>query len=461
MAYELRNETGVPIKKDGTPVIASDVLEIKIEQLDEKNKSFVAVASTEDEDRDKDIIRQEGWKLTNFKRNPIIPWAHNYYGIPVAKSIKTWIDKTKKNTPRLLFQPKFDENDDESIKIFNKYRNGFLTSFSVGFQGLEFNWRDEENRWYGGREFTKQELLEISCVPVPANPHASTRLNYMGNKVPENLIQMGYPEIFAKTESGLFYPIMDIAMFSSPKEFEVEKGIIAVKANSLDENINNDEPVVGYLFDSNMFDDKTANEWIKDNAKNIMTTKYFEINFSDKGDISLDEVIAEETIKTFDSSVDMTKQSIEEDEEVITEENEKDVDVVIDNEKQLHEFVLKVENSINAFADIFVSKINELTESINKIINSEPYKKTIANGVEIIDNNLDSDKSENNDIIELDESLLTPGDNDKTNTDNDIEIDDELINDKKANFEIIGNSLKEKLAKNLKKALSEISGKID
>ena len=301
MAYQLRTEKGLPVQQEGKDVLVADHLEVKIEQLDEKAKSFVAVASTEDEDRDNDIVRQSGWVLANFKKSPIVPWSHNYYIPPIARSIKTWVADSTKG-PRLLFTPKFDADDEDSMKIFNKYKNGFLTSFSVGFRGIEFDFRDEENRWYGGREFTKQELLEISCVGVPANPNANVRL---GDSETECLIHMGYPEVFAKTKTGLFYPVTDIAVYGQPKEFEIDKGVIAINAVALDSDLKSDSPV-GYVFDDTQFDDKSVNEWIKENVKTNHTVKYFDVVFDKDGAIQLNEHIEEQPIKTFEKSVDAT-----------------------------------------------------------------------------------------------------------------------------------------------------------
>jgi phage head maturation protease len=48
---------------------------------------------------------------------------------------------------------------------------GFLRSVSVGFRPLEFRFSSDPAR-QGGIDFTKQELLEISVVPVPANAEA-------------------------------------------------------------------------------------------------------------------------------------------------------------------------------------------------------------------------------------------------------------------------------------------------
>jgi HK97 family phage prohead protease len=229
MAYQILAKDGRPILKDGDPVRAMDYTVEKIEQLDDKMKSFVAVASTEDEDRDKDIVRQDGWDLKNFKKNPMIPWSHDYWEPPIARSLRTWVDKDAK---KLMIKPQFDENDDKSMKIFNKYKNGFLTSFSVGFRGLEFTWRNEEDKWGGGIEFTKQELLEVSGVTIPANPNATVSLNGIENV--QNMMQLGYPTVFAETESGLFYPVREeLAEFVNPevKTMDEFPGIQAVYAN--------------------------------------------------------------------------------------------------------------------------------------------------------------------------------------------------------------------------------------
>jgi HK97 family phage prohead protease len=52
--------------------------------------------------------------------------------------------------------------------IFRLVRDGFLQAGSVGFLPLEFSYRDRPP----GVDFHRQELLEFSVVPVPANENA-------------------------------------------------------------------------------------------------------------------------------------------------------------------------------------------------------------------------------------------------------------------------------------------------
>ena len=545
MAYQLRTEKGLLVKHDGKDVMVADHLEVKIEQLDEKNKSFVAVASTEDVDRDNDIVRQAGWKLTNFKKNPVVPWSHNYYGVPIARSLKTWVDESNKQKgPRLLFWPKFDEGDEDSMKVFNKYKNGFLTSFSVGFRGIDWEFRDEENRWYGGREFTKQELLEISSCAIPANPNATTRLGVGGANQSKNLIQMGYPEVFAKTPSGLFYPIADIAVFSEPKEFEVAEGVIGVKAVPIDNDIVIDGPV-GYIFDGEIFNDKSANEWIKENAKSTYTTKCFHFKFDDKDGLTMESVTEEDNIKVFEESIDLSNDDLSnktpegsgdvedqsgKDQQTDTDtdgtsvsdttddsrsaggdsttgksdgENDLDPNVGPDGAnkteddtiaipvKQMIEVVTTIKDSAGNVIDTMTEtvasnkefesvvafidwKSNQLISLFKKEIEDLKVllgKKSVANNGKIPDNdnNLEDDDQKtitsegNDDVFEVDESLIaSPDSDDKNTSDNIIEIDDNFFEASKSSAtKVVKNKLVETLKAKLKEVLYDASGKID
>jgi HK97 family phage prohead protease len=301
MAYQLKSKAGQPIKKDGAPVFGSDCVGVKIEQLDDANLTFVAIASTEDEDRDKDIIRVSGWDLKNFKKNPVVPWSHNYWDLPVAKATRVWVDSVNK---RLLFKPKFDKNDDFSVKIFQKYANGFLTSFSVGFRGIEFNERDPNN-WWGGKEFLKQELLEVSAVAVPANPNANVNLSYEGSEFVKSMLDVGYPEFFARrSDEWLFYPVRDPSQFSNPKQVPIEnnQGAYVIFGKAIDEDHpeKDAEVVVGYSFDPEQFDKDLAVDFVKENGEKVVKSFYYHVQYDDEKGIFVEPVIQDVELTYFD-----------------------------------------------------------------------------------------------------------------------------------------------------------------
>ena len=123
----------------------------------------MAVASTDSLDRMGEVIDQTGWDLKNFKKNPVILWAHDDRSLPIGTAEKVKIDNSQKR-PQLVFQPIFHEITEQAAAVKAMYEQGILNSFSVGFLPLEMD----------GNTYTKQELLEISAVNVPANPDART-----------------------------------------------------------------------------------------------------------------------------------------------------------------------------------------------------------------------------------------------------------------------------------------------
>ena len=64
------------------------------------------------------------------------------------------------------------------------YRQRFLRAVSVGFRAKAFSFRRDPHRGVEGVEYAQQELLEISAVPVPANPRALARALASGLDVP-------------------------------------------------------------------------------------------------------------------------------------------------------------------------------------------------------------------------------------------------------------------------------------
>jgi HK97 family phage prohead protease len=120
---------------------------------------YKVLASTSAVDRQGDSIDQTGWDLSNFKKNPVMPWAHNYDQLPVAKA--TSIEVTMQGLEcDFEFAPVEGNPMAQQCKIL--YDEGFLNAVSVGFIP----------KTRAGNVITSAELLEISFVPVPANQEA-------------------------------------------------------------------------------------------------------------------------------------------------------------------------------------------------------------------------------------------------------------------------------------------------
>jgi len=294
MAYSIEIN-GLQFKNaEGKNIIGSD-FKVEIKELDELNRTFWAIASEESPDRDKDIIRVEGWNLKNYKNAPRGLWMHNYFEFAIFRSEKIKIDK---NTKQLLFKPKFDDSHDRARIAWNQYKNGFLDDFSVGFIPGQFAWNDENDMWSGGRDFTKgHELLEISGVTVPAHPNAQM-LRSIG-LIPEDqisLMTLGFKSdfMFDKDTNSYWYPILlDMNAYKKPKQVKLGKGLTVVKAFSRFDTEK--EMVVGYWFDKDNFNnEKAITEWVDSQLLVKPTKKFYQIGFSeDKTELDIN-IINEE-----------------------------------------------------------------------------------------------------------------------------------------------------------------------
>lgn len=130
------------------------------------HKTKLAVASTSAVDRHGETIDQSGWDLKSFKENPVLLWAHDH-SIPAIGAAKNIRVSSAGGEKRLVFEPQFNEATDFSKAIKFLYEGDentppTLNSFSVGFIVKDMD----------GNNITKQELLEISAVNVPANAEA-------------------------------------------------------------------------------------------------------------------------------------------------------------------------------------------------------------------------------------------------------------------------------------------------
>lgn len=137
-------------------------LDVGVEEIEEKGVSVkMAIASEETIDRQGEIIAVDGWDLKNFKRNPVMLWSHNPYEPNVGRGKNMRITEVN-GKRKLVFEPEFHGLTPLSATLKTLYEEGYLRAFSVGFLPLEAE----------GNKYTKQELLEISAVNVPAHPNA-------------------------------------------------------------------------------------------------------------------------------------------------------------------------------------------------------------------------------------------------------------------------------------------------
>ena len=100
----------------------------EIKKLGERSYEFTASMSTED--RMGEVIEAKGWDLKNFKKNPVIMFAHDYHSLPIARAPRVWVSgDSLKNV--VEFPPEGTyEFADTVERIISA---GYLKAESVGF----------------------------------------------------------------------------------------------------------------------------------------------------------------------------------------------------------------------------------------------------------------------------------------------------------------------------------------
>src|SRR3990167_2058050 len=230
---------------------------VEVKKVGERQYEFTA--STADMDRDGEVIDVGGWDLKNFKKNPVIMYAHDYRTLPIGKATHIGVKDGKlKNT--VEFPP---EGTYEFADIVERLVNtGYLKTESVGFIPKKWDDGDFENDKEGKkprRTYTKQELLEISIVPIPSNPNA------LMNAVKDGVITTKQFETITKPEETDEYiriPVMECEV-TATIDINKDEGISALYCGK-------EKKIRTYLFRKDKgWTMEKAQAWVKEHSKEM------------------------------------------------------------------------------------------------------------------------------------------------------------------------------------------------
>lgn len=120
-------------------------------------------------------VNRYGWRLlvegidySGFLKNPVCCLQHDTYSVPVGK----WKNLRVENE-QFKGTAEFDRNDEDAVKLYWKYKDGYMSAVSLNVIELEAS--EEKKYLLPGQvreTLIKSELLEISLVTLPGNKNA-------------------------------------------------------------------------------------------------------------------------------------------------------------------------------------------------------------------------------------------------------------------------------------------------
>lgn len=146
---------------------------VTLSAADEEHRLRVTIV-TSSRDRHGDILEPGGAQVASFLKNPVVLWAHEYRALPIGRATSLVRDGDALKAD-ILFAP-----TDFAKEVYGLYAKGFLRAWSVGFLPLEWEVIEDEKSRFAGYHVRSWELIELSAVPVPANPEALTNAMQKG-----------------------------------------------------------------------------------------------------------------------------------------------------------------------------------------------------------------------------------------------------------------------------------------
>lgn len=151
----------------------------------EEGSAIRFTVATEGVKRDGLNLVISGARLDNYRKNPIVTWAHDLFGrnLPIGRA-EIIVDGNQMDADIT-----FDQEDEFARQIESKYRRGYLHAVSINWNSLRIN----------GRDVTDWELLEIAAVPVPGDPDALMQRQYQALK---ELLEPEDEDALSPTDTG-------------------------------------------------------------------------------------------------------------------------------------------------------------------------------------------------------------------------------------------------------------------
>jgi len=210
-------------------------------------RTMVCTITTSSVDREGDRIMADG--IRGLQKQIPLLWAHRHDELPLGKSIHL----KRESGERIIGKFKFATHE-RANDVYELAKEGFIKTVSVGFRadakGMKLN--DA-----GGRDIKSGEILECSCVNVPANPEATIQAM-------KSLYKSGKLQISKDMAQELMLEIVDdseleIEIIKDVEDDEIKDNTIDIEEKAI---INDEEKEITCLTIKDLEDD-TSIIWIE------------------------------------------------------------------------------------------------------------------------------------------------------------------------------------------------------
>jgi hypothetical protein len=113
-----------------------------------------------------DTIAVSGWKLDEYRANPVVLFQHDPT-ITIGVAERVWVEDGKLKAIADFHPPEISRFSDAIYRMLTHPKR-FLRAVSVGFVPLKYAFTDDPARRYGV-DYFEQKLLEFSVCSIPAN----------------------------------------------------------------------------------------------------------------------------------------------------------------------------------------------------------------------------------------------------------------------------------------------------
>jgi HK97 family phage prohead protease len=181
--------------RDADPGLVCRSFVCRTRSINEARRSVDVVMSTDTIDRYGERVAQD-WNLNGYFKNPVVLWAHSSRELPIGRGENVRVEDGALQGTIIFASAAANPIAEQCFQLF---REDVLNAVSVGFIPHSYKYEKENDKEV--LVLSQNELIELSCTPVPANPDALAKMRAFATRQAPTK-QMTLPIVGANQEKA-------------------------------------------------------------------------------------------------------------------------------------------------------------------------------------------------------------------------------------------------------------------